>query len=86
MCGDDTAPAPENALDDEYAELRRRITDGGWNPGDMFRTSTGTKWQFRTAPYTADFPGIYERQASGQANTDAFRPRAAQRSAPLGTR
>ncbi len=86
MHGHDTAPAPENALDDEYAELRRQIMDGGWNPGDIFRISTGTKWQFRVAPYTADFPEIYERRASGQADTDAFGSRAAKRSARPGAR
>jgi hypothetical protein len=82
----DTAPARESALNDEYAELRRQIMDGEWNPGDIFRISTGTKWQFRPAPYTADFPEMYERRASGQANTDAFCPRAAKRSARLGAR
>jgi hypothetical protein len=84
MRGHDTAPAPENALNDEYAELRRQIMDGGWNPGDIFRISTGTKWQFRVAPYTADFPEIYERRASGQADTDALHPRSAKRSMCLG--
>ena len=49
---------------DEYAELRRRIGDGGWNPGDIFCTSQGVTWQFRETPYTSDFPEAPERTST----------------------
>lgn len=40
---------------DEYAELRRRMVDGGWNPGDIFCTSQGVTRQFRETPYSSEF-------------------------------
>ena len=55
---------------DEYAELRRRIGDGGWNPGDIFCTSQGVTWQFRETPYTSDFPDVHEWRASEQTSAD----------------
>jgi hypothetical protein len=71
----DHTPADEDSRKNEYDELRRLIVEGQWNPGDIFRTSKGAIWQVRKAPYTAGFPGMNERHASGKASKDAFRPR-----------
>ncbi len=70
MSDHDKAPANEESRDDEYAELWRRIVYGGWNPGDIFRTSKGVTWQFREDPYSSEFPEGQERPASGQTPPD----------------
>ncbi len=70
MSDHDKALADEESRDDEYAELWRRIVNGGWNPGDIFRTSKGVTWQFREDLYTSDFPEVHERHASGKTSAD----------------
>ena len=65
MSDHDPVAADEDFRGDEYAELWHRIVVGGWNPGDMFRTSKGVTWQFREIPYTSDFPEWHERPAAG---------------------
>jgi hypothetical protein len=58
--------ANEESRQDEYAELVHLIVDGGWNPGDIVRTSKGVRWKFRETPYTTDFP---EQEATPRSST-----------------
>ena len=66
MSDHDHAPADEDSREDEYVELVHLIGDGGWNPGDIVRTSKGVTWQFRETPYTSDFP---EQEATSRSST-----------------
>src|SRR5688500_3952362 len=58
--------ADEDSRQDEYAELVQLIVAGGWNPGDIVRTSKGVRWQFRETPYTTDFS---EQEAASSSST-----------------
>jgi hypothetical protein len=66
MRAHDHTPADEDSRQDEYDELVHLIADGGWNPGDVVRTSKGVTWQFRVTPYTTDFP---EQEATSRSST-----------------
>ncbi|HEX5991333.1 MAG TPA: hypothetical protein VFY70_02100, partial [Thermomicrobiales bacterium] len=55
MSDHDHSLPEEKARTDEYAELWRRIGDGGWIPGDIFCTSQGVTRQFRETPYSSEF-------------------------------
>ena len=59
-----TDPADADTSASEYEELVQLIVDSAWNPGNTVRTSQGRIWQFRTVPYTSDFPQTVERHAS----------------------
>lgn len=61
MNNHDHGPADEDSRNDEYAELWQQIVNGRWNPGDIFRSSTGVAWMFRVTPYTSDFPEMTEQ-------------------------
>jgi hypothetical protein len=65
----DTDLADADSPAAEYDELAHLIVDGAWNPGDIICTSLGVTWQFRTVPYTSDFPETMERHASRPATT-----------------